>query len=126
MSTVCLRWILPPIPLHIEHIIPTVRGGTTTLENLGIACSGCNGHKYDKQDGYDLVSEQSVLLYHPRQHIWRDHFAWNDEYTHIIGLTPTGRTTISTLHLNRSTVVNLCVVLILVGLHPPEDTTEQE
>ncbi len=113
-------------PYTVEHIVPTIHGGTTTLDNLALACSGCNGHKYDKRDGYDSVSEQRIPLYHPRLHLWYDHFAWSEDYTHLIGLTPTGRATLTTLHLNRPTVVNLRVVLILVGLHPPEDTAEQK
>lgn len=32
----------------VEHIVPLSRGGTSTLENLALACSGCNGHKYNR------------------------------------------------------------------------------
>jgi hypothetical protein len=45
-----------------------------------------------------------------------------EDYSHIIRLTPTGRVTIETLHLNRDGVVNLRRILFLVGLHPPEET----
>jgi hypothetical protein len=113
-------------PFTVEHIVPGVRGGSTTLENLALACSGCNGHKYDKQDGYDPVSEQRAPLFHPRQDLWSDHFAWNKDYTHLIGLTLTGRVTLTTLHLNRPAVVNLRRVLFIVGLHPPETRVNQE
>jgi hypothetical protein len=99
-----------------------VRGGATTPDNLALACSGCNSHKYDRIDGFDPTSEDMAPLYHPRQHVWREHFAWNEDYTRVIGLTPTGRATVETLHLNRAGVVNLRWVLFLVGLHPPEET----
>ena len=33
------------MPMHIEHIIPLVVGGTSTEENLWIACPLCNGYK---------------------------------------------------------------------------------
>lgn len=61
-------------------------------------------------------------LYHPRQHVWSDHFSWNADYTEIIGMTPTGRVTVETLELNREGVVNLRWVLYFFGLHPPEET----
>ena len=32
----------------IEHIIPRHAGGETTLDNLALACQGCNNHKYTK------------------------------------------------------------------------------
>jgi HNH endonuclease len=98
-----------------------VRGGTTTPDNLALSCSGCNGHKYDKTEAYDTVSEEMAPLYHPRRQIWGEHFAWNEDYTLLVGLTPTGRVTVETLHLNREGVVNLRRVLLLAGLHPPEE-----
>jgi hypothetical protein len=106
-------------PFAVEHILPTVRGGATAPDNLALSCSGCNGHKYDRIEGDDPVGQSLAPLYHPRQHTWSEHFAWNEDYTRIIGLTPTGRATVATLHLNREGVVNLRRLLVLVGLHPP-------
>jgi 5-methylcytosine-specific restriction endonuclease McrA len=34
----------------VEHIRPISRGGTSGLNNLALACSGCNGRKYNKTD----------------------------------------------------------------------------
>ncbi len=36
------------IPLQIEHIIPTSRGGTDRISNLTIACEGCNLKKRNR------------------------------------------------------------------------------
>ena len=55
-------------PFAVEHIIPMVRGGATTPGNLALSCSGCNGHKYDRVEGNDSLSESLAPLYHPRQH----------------------------------------------------------
>jgi hypothetical protein len=108
-------------PFSVEHIEPLSRQGETELENLALACQGCNGHKYAKTEGFDPVLGQMVPLYHPRKQRWSEHFAWNDGCTHIIGLTPTGRATVETLHLNRPGLVNLRRVLFLAGEHPPAD-----
>ena len=58
----------------VEHILPRVQGGATILDNLALACQGCNNHKYDKITGRDPASGQAVPLYHPRRDHWRDHF----------------------------------------------------
>ncbi|MEB3343156.1 HNH endonuclease signature motif containing protein [Okeania sp.] len=103
----------------IEHIIPQSKGGKTTLENLALACQGCNNHKYNKTEWRDPINNNFVGLYNPRQQVWHDHFIWNENFTIVIGLTPTGRATIEALKLNREGVVNLRQVLYSVGEHPP-------
>jgi len=108
----------------IEHIEPRSQAGATSLENLALACPGCNGHKYNKTQSFDSVSGETIALFHPRQQLWRDHFAWNDDCTLIVGLTPTGRATVEALHLNRLGVVNLRRVLYASGEHPPVEPTE--
>lgn len=37
-------------PYHIDHKIPVCRGGSTTLENLALACKECNQKKYTLTD----------------------------------------------------------------------------
>jgi hypothetical protein len=106
-------------PFSIEHIIPRAKGGPTTVENLALACQGCNNHKYDKVEAPDPVSGEIVPLYHPRRDRWDTHFAWSDDFLLIVGLTPTGRATVATLFLNREGVVNLRRLLSAIGAHPP-------
>ena len=107
-------------PFSVEHILPVDKDGLTEPDNLALSCHGCNNHKYNKTEGIDPITRQIVSLYHPRQQAWSDHFAWNDDYTLIIGLTPTGRATVETLHLNRAGVVNLRRVLYAARQHPPD------
>jgi hypothetical protein len=102
----------------VEHIVPRSKGGTTSLENLALSCQGCNNHKYSHVEARDPISGQTVPLYHPRQQRWLDHFAWNDDYTLIIGISPIGRATVAALRLNREGVVNLRRVLYALGEHP--------
>ncbi len=97
------------------------RGGDTVIENLAFACPGCNGHKYNKIQAPDPADGRLVTLYNPRMHRWRDHFKWNADCTRIVALTPTGRATVSALHLNRPGVVNMRRALFAIGRHPAED-----
>ena len=50
----------PPSACHSDHIVPLTRGGTHSVENLTIACAGCNQRKYNK-----LPNEWSKTLEHP-------------------------------------------------------------
>ena len=65
-----------------------------------------------------------VPLFHPRQQRWQDHFAWNEDFTLVIGITPVGRATVDTLHLNRVRLVNLRRILVASATHPPKEETE--
>lgn len=102
-----------------EHIRPLYAGGQTTLDNLALACFGCNSHKATKTASVDPETGHEIPLFHPRQQLWSEHFAWSDDFTLIVGLTAVGRATIQALHLNRSELVNLRSVLHQVGEHPP-------
>ena len=108
-----------PNSFEIDHIIPISRGGMNQLENMALACPQCNGHKADKIEAVDPVSEQIVPLFHPRQMDWKEHFCWSDDTLHIMETTATGRATVALLQTNRETVVNLRSVLQELGLHPP-------
>jgi 5-methylcytosine-specific restriction endonuclease McrA len=104
----------------VEHIFPQSRGGTNSLDNLAMACQGCNNYKYNKMEDEDPVTGQMVPLYHPRKNRWNEHFSWNNDFTLIIGLTQIGRATVKTLMLNREGVINLRRMLYAMGEHPPE------
>jgi hypothetical protein len=110
----------------IEHVLPLSRGGETKLENLALACQGCNNAKYTKVQGRDPATGDTVPLYHPRQQRWSEHFAWNQDFTIMIGLTPVGRATIEELRLNREGLVRLRAVLYKMGEHPPETDLDDE
>ncbi|MCP4418093.1 MAG: HNH endonuclease [Chloroflexi bacterium] len=109
-----------PDPFVCEHIYPRVRGGKTELSNLALACGGCNGKKYDRTQAHDRITGQMVAIFHPRQDVWAEHFAWQDNYAQVVGLTPIGRATVELLALNREGVVNLRRALHTIGKHPPD------
>ncbi len=101
-----------------EHIEPPGAGGKTELDNLAFACQGCNGHKYNKTKAIDPVTKKLVPLFHPRRQKWNEHFQWSEDFTLIMGITPTGRATIAALKLNRESLANLRGTLFLTGKHP--------
>jgi HNH endonuclease len=105
----------------VEHVIPRSVGGTDDLENLAMACQGCNNRKYTAIQATDPATGTLVNLYHPRLDVWATHFVWSADTIIIIGLTPTGRATIARLELNRSGLVNLRRALGMAGVHPPSD-----
>lgn len=88
------------------------------MNNLALACGGCNSHKYVKTEALGPLSQATVLLYHPRQQSWSEHFIWSVDFLEIVGLTAVGRATVKALKLNRPGVVNLLQLLVLAGLHP--------
>jgi 5-methylcytosine-specific restriction endonuclease McrA len=66
----------PRSTLSIEHIIPRHHGGTDELENLALACKGCNnekGMRHDLRDKRDpRLAEIIATLQARRRTRWRD------------------------------------------------------
>ncbi len=109
-----------PEQFDIEHILPISLGGNNELENLALACGGCNGRKRDRTAGKDFLTNLEAPLFNPRVHIWDDHFRWAIGFLQIEGKTEIGRATVSTLELNRKGLINLRQALRLYGVHPPK------
>ena len=84
--------------LNVEHILPKKHGGTNALDNLALACIGCNLHKGSNVAGYDPETSELTELFHLRRELWNDHFAWDGAM--IVGRSATGRTTIQVLNMN--------------------------
>ncbi len=104
---------------HIDHIIPLALDGSSTLNNLCLACAARNGSKLDKIKATDFESNEIVPLFNPREQQWADHFVWSNDGTHITGLTPCGRATIFALKLNRPLAVVARTAWTSIGRHPP-------
>lgn len=47
--------------LHIDHIIPIARGGSSDLENLQVLCASCNSSKYTADWESWLTTRQEVV-----------------------------------------------------------------
>ena len=107
--------------LEVDHIIPVSRGGSTTADNLCLACRSCNAYKLDFVSGLDPESGVEAALYNPRMQIWSEHFRWDKSRTRLSGMTVPGRATIARLHINRDNAVNARSRWIDAGWHPPPD-----
>jgi len=107
--------------MEIEHIIPESLGGATEEDNLWLACSLCNDHKNDRIAALDPLHGDIVRLFDPRHQLWFDHFAWTTAGDQIVGITATGRATVTALNLNRPSLVVARQAWVTVGWHPPKD-----
>ncbi len=107
--------------LHIEHIIPIVKGGSSAEQNLWLACQMCNSYKGVQTQIIDPQTEQLVLLFNPRIQRWVDHFSWQDDSVQIVGRTAIGRATVQALKLNHSLRCYARRKWVLAGWHPPRD-----
>ena len=108
-------------PFEVEHIIPLDKGGSSDLENLGLACRGCNGLKGTRTEAPDPLTGEAAPLFHPRLDSWHTHFVWSHDFLQVVGKTPAGRATIAVLELNRMGLQNLRRALLLDGFHPLQD-----
>ncbi len=107
---------VPFAVFHVEHIIPGTHGGTDDPSNLALACHHCNLHKGPNLTGIDPETGQIVVLFNPRKDSWYEHFEGRGLL--ILGLTPTGRTTVRVLAMN--TVARLDLRAELKALDDPE------
>ncbi len=107
--------------MEIDHIIPEGLGGQTVEDNLWLACSSCNNIKGDRITALDPLSGQIVGFFDPRHQNWNAHFEWSVEGDQIVGLTETGRATVTALDLNRPLLVSSRQIWVRAGWHPPQD-----
>jgi hypothetical protein len=109
------------MPMHIEHIVPVVAGGTSLEDNLWLACALCNGYKATQINALDSVTGEIVPLYNPRRQRWASHFDWSADGTEILGQTPTGRATVFALKLNNEYLTRARRRWVAASWHPPTE-----
>lgn len=103
---------------EIDHIIPLVEGGKSHEENLCFCCPTCNRYKATHIAAIDPFTNKLCALFHPVYEKWDDHFYWSKDVTMLIGITPSGRTTIQLLRINRSVLVELRKYWKELDIHP--------
>lgn len=92
--------VLSGAVFHIDHIVPTSRGGRDTDFNCALACPRCNERKSAQLNVRDPKSGKEVALFHPRRSGWEKHFRWSPDRLRIEGRTSIGRATVAALDLN--------------------------
>ena len=85
---------------HIDHVQPHAAGGTTTFENLALACVSCSLRKGARIQVPDPETGEIVRLFSPRSDVWDEHFRTTDACI-IVGTTEVGRATVEALSMNR-------------------------
>lgn len=83
---------------EMEHIIARKHDGSTTAENLALACPLCNGHKGSDLGSIDPETGILTPFYHPRLQAWSAHFRF--QQGEILPLTAEGRVTVKILRFN--------------------------
>lgn len=104
----------------MEHVTPVTAEGADDSNNLALACFHCNRRKSNKQSFLDPETGQNAALFHPREHIWSEHFIWSSDGLRIQALTAIGRATVAALELNRERVIRIRAADVSVDRHPPK------
>lgn len=98
---------------HVEHIVAKQHGGSDEVNNLAFACDRCNSFKGPNLASVDPLTGGIVLLFHPRTHLWRDHFYI--ERGRVTGRTPVGRATVNLRQMNAIERVTVRLLMIDLG-----------
>jgi hypothetical protein len=101
---------------EVDHIRAEKHGGQTVESNLSLSCFQCNRHKGSDLTSIDPITDSIVLLFHPRQHIWEEHFVLNGAI--IEPSTAIGRATVKLLQMNDPDSIADREVLIRLDRYP--------
>ncbi|MEH2321661.1 HNH endonuclease [Nostoc sp.] len=85
-------------PHEIDHVIAQKHGGATDANNLALTCWRCNRYKGTDLGSFDPETGAFSFLFNPRTQKWAEHFTFLE--LNLVGLTPSGRTTIRLLQIN--------------------------
>lgn len=113
--------LISGMPFEMDHIWPESEGGPSDETNLCLACPRCNRYKGNRAFAIDSVTGEVMPLFNPRTQVWLDHFEWQGNGLHLVGITATGRATVDALQMNNPFVVRSRAVWIASGWHPPTD-----
>jgi hypothetical protein len=105
--------------LQIDHVWPVSKGGSNDDMNLCLACELCNQYKWNQTEAIDPETQETFMLFNPRQQIWHEHFAWSDDGIAIVGRTSSGRSTVVALKLNNALAMKVRGNWVRAGWHPP-------
>jgi hypothetical protein len=102
---------------HVEHIVPSSRGGSSELDNLAWCCPPCNLSKSNRTEAVEPEDGATYPLFNPRSDSWPTHFRWEGYL--LVGNTGLGRATALLLNVNHFRRVLIRQAEQLFGLFPP-------
>jgi hypothetical protein len=103
---------------HVEHIVPSSRGGADSRANYAYSCITCNGHKSAHITGIDPETGIQHSLFHPRRDRWGRHFRFEPASLEIRGTTAKGRATVSRLQMNEPKQIEARELWVELGIYP--------
>lgn len=106
-------------PFEVEHVIPRIRGGPDDETNWALSCRSCNLRKSVHLDGSDPETGGVARLYHPRRDRWAEHFRIDATTGAVIGLSPSGRATVTRLQMNSPAQLTARRQWMRLDLFPP-------
>ncbi len=98
----------------IDHVRSRKHGGQDLADNLALSCLRCNLFKGTDLTAIDPDTSSVVRIFDPRRDNWAEHFRWNEPL--LVGLTQTGRATVTLLRMNAPERIRLRQALILEGI----------
>lgn len=101
---------------EVDHAVAVKHGGSSTEENLVLACLSCNRYKGSDLTSIDPITQEITSLFNPRSYKWSNHFQLKE--SSILGITAIGRTTIFLLKLNEPKRLLIRKALISQQLYP--------
>ena len=101
---------------EVDHAVAVKHGGSSTEENLVLACLSCNRYKDSDLTSIDPITKEITSLFNPRSYKWSNHFQLKE--SSILGITAIGRTTIFLLKLNEPKRLLIRKALISQQLYP--------
>ena len=101
---------------HIDQVVPVAAGGPTIESNLALACVSCSLREGSALTAENPETGQRVPIFNPRVQRWAEYFRWQG--SRLIGITPTGRATVTALSLNRSAMLAIRDEEGAFGSHP--------
>lgn len=106
----------PVFPHEPDHIIAFKHHGKIDRNNLAYACFVFNRTKGSDIASIDPLSGVLTPLFHPRQHIWDEHFRCNGPL--VEPLTVEGRVTVMLLRINSPKRVAIRDILLQEVRYP--------
>jgi hypothetical protein len=101
----------------LDHIIARQHRGSSTPDNLALACPDCNRQKGPNLATLDPPGTgELTVLFNPRNDEWSDHFEWDGAM--LRGKTAKGRGTVFLLDINSPLRVDMRQSLMDEGTFP--------